>query len=387
MRVKRKLFLTTAFAALLGVGAFAGVSLSNDSVKPAEVKAEGDYYLFYAVEASTLSTYTAKLNLNIGDGGTWWTYEFEPEKYTYTRGSTEYYILRADYNVKYGGVDEMQIQLYNGSSWVSQQVPYSSWTTTDKFNHKMYVHNVGWVDYTHNNVKTATVYVDVFDWGTLNIYTFEKVGSKEIYLNGSWPGTNVSINDTNLKFNGGMLQKVTFEYVNSSKSKFIFNDGGSHQSGDMSYVEGDYYWHDGTSWKSDSTYGAAAAFVYDLNAARLAVPSSGSVKQYSICGLDAKTWVDRYDGLASVSGAQALVNAATMYTYKDQSSSGADTTVSFAEVISELRKNAYPSSTRIALLGGLSSESGLSTIIIISISAVCLAAVGGYFLFRKKKEN
>lgn len=36
MRSKRKLLLTTAFAALFGVGAFAGVSLSKESAKPAE---------------------------------------------------------------------------------------------------------------------------------------------------------------------------------------------------------------------------------------------------------------------------------------------------------------------------------------------------------------
>ncbi len=381
MRAKRKMLFATAFAALLGVGAFAGANHAND-VKA--VNAEGDYYLYYAVQASTLQGYTVKLNLNIGDNGTWWTYEFTPERYTYTRGSTEYYILRADYNVKYGGVDTMQIQLYNGSAWVSQQQPFSSWTTTDSFNHKMYVHDVGWVAYTHNDVKTATVYVDAFDWGALNVYTFEKIGSKEIYLNGSWPGTSVSISDSNLKFNGGMLQKVTFEYVNSSKSNFIFNDGGSNQSGDMSYVEGNYYWHDGSSWRSDSTYGAAAAFVYDLNTARLAVPSSGSVKQYSICGLDAKTWVDRYDGLTA--SAKTYVDSATIYTYKDTSSSGADTTVTFAEVINELRSvNSASANSRI--LSSIIGENGGTAIIIIVISSIALAAIGGYFLFRKKKEN
>ena len=44
MRVKRKLFLTTAFAALLGVGAFAGVLLSKEVAKPAEAASENWYY-------------------------------------------------------------------------------------------------------------------------------------------------------------------------------------------------------------------------------------------------------------------------------------------------------------------------------------------------------
>lgn len=380
------MFFSSVFASFLAIAAFSGVMAAKNTQHVEKAEAEGDYYLYYAVEASTLSTYTAKLNLNIGDNGTWWTYEFEPEKYTYTRGSKEYYILRADYNVKYGGVDTMQIQLYNGSSWVSQQQPYSSWTTTDTFNHKMYVHNIGWVDYTHNEVKTATVYVDAFDWGVLNIYTFEKIGSKEIYLNGGWPGTSLSINDSNLKFNGGMLQKVTFEYVNSSKAMFIFNDGGSNQSGDMNYVEGNYYWHDGSSWRSDATYGAAAAFVYDLNSTRLNVPQSGSVKQYSICGLTPSTWINRYNSLNST--AKGYVNSATIYTYKDQSSTGADTTVTFLEVMNQLNSmnSSSVNSLRMINFGIDVNNSGTSIAVITSIVIAALA-VGGYFLLRKKKEN
>lgn len=46
MRSNRKLLLTAAFAALLGIGAFAGVSLTKEVAKPAEVEAAGSKTMY-----------------------------------------------------------------------------------------------------------------------------------------------------------------------------------------------------------------------------------------------------------------------------------------------------------------------------------------------------
>lgn len=369
---------------LAASGAFAVGSAVNHKKAEAVFADEQSGTVYYAVQSSTLSTYTAKLHINIGDNNTWREYDFEPTKYTYNNGNSEYYVLKADFSVKYNGVDVMQIQLYDGSTWKSEQQPYGSWTTLDTFNGKMYVHNVGWVAYTHNSVKTATVYLDVFDWSNLYVYTFEYIGSKKIETNGAWPGTSVLIKDGNLKFNNGKLQKATFEYVNSSKAQFIFHDNtSSNKSSDMAYTEGSYYWHNGSAWTKDATRGQAAAFVYDLNSTRLGVTASGNVKAFSICGLTPSTWVNRYNALSST--AKSYVDSATMYTYKNQSSSGADTTVTFAEVMSQLSSMVSGNNSSKLLSQNLIEDNNLWIIIVISLLSV--SAISGFFFIKKRQEN
>lgn len=233
--------------------------------------------------------------------------------------------------------------------------------------------------------STVDLYVDAYDWPDLYVYTYEVVGNVKQEFNGTYPGTKVTITDTWLQFNGGMLMKVSVPYYNLANAKFIFNanthDG--QKSGDMTPVANAYYWYNGSAWASDSAhYASAAAYVYEFNVARLAVPSSEKVKQYSICGLNAKTWVDRYNNNLT-STAQGYVNSASIWTYKDKESTGADTRVTFAEILVTLNSR-YALYNNANLFGG--DDSSTSTITIVAVFILSAVGITTFFVFQKKKK-
>ena len=94
---------------------------------------------------------------------------------------------------------------------------------------------------------------------------------------------------------------------------------------------------------------------------------------------------NRYDKNLTAA-ARLIVDGASIFTYKDKSSSGADTTVYFSEIITELRGRMSPSSGRVAFFN-INSESTQTGLIIAIIAGVTLVAVGGYFFLRKRKAN
>ena len=236
-------------------------------------------------------------------------------------------------------------------------------------------------------VTSKDVYVDAYGWGDVYVYSFETINGVKVEHNGSFPGERVGLNDYNLRFNNGQLQKVPVKYAVSSNVKFIVSDGSNNplnKSADLSLTEGAYYWYHDSNWSGETGDRAlAAAFVYDLNEERLKVSASGSIKEYSICGLDAKTWVDRYNGLNAT--ARGYINSASMFTYKDRNSSGADTTVTFAEVIGTLRERYnVTNGQRLEVAPNSESTAGVvAATALVSVASV--AAVGGFIFIRKKK--
>ena len=203
---------------------------------------------------------------------------------------------------------------------------------------------------------------------------------------GGWPGYYTGFSDSNLKFNGGKIQKFSFPIISGKNTKFIYNDNGSHQSDSLTPTNNAYYWHNGSAWVAETgDRASAAAFVWDLNEARLAVSAGGGVKDYSICGLTPSTWVSRYNALSST--ARGYVDSATIYTYKNSSSSGADTTVTFSEVMGQLSSMLNGSNSSKLLGQGLTGENSATIAIIVIISMVSAGAIGGYFFIRKRKEN
>ena len=125
--------------------------------------------------------------------------------------------------------------------------------------------------------------------------------------------------------------------------------------------------------------------MWDLNAARLNVPAGGDVKAYSICGLDASTWVGRYNGLHA--NAKGYVKTATIYTYKDKDSSGADTTVTFQAIMNELSDRAGTAlNGSFANLSTESSTTATTVMATVIVSIIAISTAAG-FLFLKKKKN
>ncbi len=265
--------------------------------------------------------------------------------------------------------------VFNG--WYSNQALSTAFT-------KKYYTSDATIYAKYEPVQNKSVYVDAYTWSNLYLYVYETVGGHLVEYNGIFPGAKITINDSNLRFNNGMLQKIDVPYVTQANVRFIYSDGtNNNKSNDLSLTEGAYYWHNGTAWVTDSThYASAAAFVYDLNSTRLQVTASGSIKAYSICGLTAKTWVDRYDGLNET--AKGYVDAATMFTYRNASSTGADETVTFASVMTTLRSRySMPLSSNIVLSNNKTS----SAVIIIVVSVIGVASVGAFFLFLRKRKH
>lgn len=92
------------------------------------------FYIYPSDLWSDYASYTIKANANIGDNNTWRTYNFTDTGKT-INGKAVYQVT---ISVKYGGVDALQIQKYQGSTWKDQKVPYSAWTTSKTFSGKIY---------------------------------------------------------------------------------------------------------------------------------------------------------------------------------------------------------------------------------------------------------
>ena len=84
--------------------------------------------VYCAIPASSLKSgdacYSLKVNANIGDNNTWRQAVMTKTNKTYN-GKLVY---SGTFNIKYGGVDALQFQIYEGDTWKSQKQPYSSWS-------------------------------------------------------------------------------------------------------------------------------------------------------------------------------------------------------------------------------------------------------------------
>ena len=109
--------------------------------------------VYYAVQKSTVGDNIVKLNVNVGDNNTYVQSNMINTGLTYTSNNITYDIYSGTFEERYGGVDVMQFQLYNGGSWVSQQQPIGSYTSYEMYTNRMYVHNFGFTDFSANYTR------------------------------------------------------------------------------------------------------------------------------------------------------------------------------------------------------------------------------------------
>lgn len=110
---------------------------------------------------SDYASYTIKANANIGDNGTYRQVDFTDTGKT-INGKAVYQALTSE---KYGGVDKLQIQKYDGSTWKAQIVPIESWTTTDNYVNKLWDNSTSkWV--TPNFDSVSSTYTVTYGIGT-----------------------------------------------------------------------------------------------------------------------------------------------------------------------------------------------------------------------------
>ena len=195
--------------------------------------------VYYAVPSTTVGTYTVKLNINRkGDGDDWISYTMTKTAKTF-RGDD---IYTCTYTDLYDGVGKMQFQLYNGDKHVSQQEPYSNWTSASTYNGKMYVHDKGWTIYNYDtDTKSITIHCKKTDtWTPNHGYAFYNNGSADVKLTDDWTGNVISANANNSDY-----YDLT---INSSVNSVtvIFNNGisgqGTNQTWDISIGSNAEYW-------------------------------------------------------------------------------------------------------------------------------------------------
>ena len=187
------------FTLLIGLIAIVGTVGADDT--PVTV--------YYAVPANTVGTYTVMVNANIGDNNTWRQYDMSNTGKTYQGRD----IYSGTIYVKYGGVDALQFQLYEGTTWKSEQKPYSTYTASTTFSGKMYVHNTGWVDYTTD--PTITIHFKNPDnWSPIQAYAWN-----DYKTNGSYGSTAVISQNT---LNSDYYDFAYDQYYNY----VIFNNNG-----------------------------------------------------------------------------------------------------------------------------------------------------------------
>ena len=103
--------------------------------------------VYYAVPSATVGSYTVKLNTNQQTNpDAWYTYTMTKTDKTYQSNP----IYSCTFTDLWDGVDCMQIQLYDGDTWKSQEVPVAqgSWASAATYNGKMWVHGgSSWIAY------------------------------------------------------------------------------------------------------------------------------------------------------------------------------------------------------------------------------------------------
>lgn len=406
MRVKGKLFLTTAFAALLGVGVFAGVASQKEASKVAVVEASGTIdtsgktlislkntgwteanaktavYFWNSTTHGWSSKYVAQFpvydstnKIYIVDvpSGTWtnykcvrvnptgspstpsdtcWNYNWgETSNFTYGSNNTLEPVINGGYNYGSAWKFEAGLPVYldlNGQGWTSDNAVVCAYfwgNTAGGSATKLLMNNVhGW-DNGNVNLYEITVPGSGY-WSNMLFY---RAGS----VDGSWYNqtSDLSGNESNnvYKLTGYTSGSWNWDFADASRAEAYGTYFLSHItcSGGGSITSASSHWTD-----VSNEYSAMSLTIQGL------VYTSSAAES----GTDLVKAMYRYDYIVffkHYSGYNDFINRAT--------SSGK----SFSIPINPLTI----------------SNNTAATIAIIAVSATILAAVVGYFLFRKKKEN
>ena len=220
-------------------------------------------------------------------------------------------------------------------------------------------------------------------------YIYAWTGEYKPY--GDWHGTAITTAGSNnnltvVKFRGTYkkIYRITLD-----ANSFIINNNDTLQTQTFTATNNSAYrWSSGEG-SEDSNEGAALAVIYAVEAARNAVPASGSIKQWSICGISSSIAADLYSMYTSLnSTARGYVDSSLTYTYNGASSTQTD--VSFSDIFNQLAKmQSGTKSGSLGLVNMFGSENSFSTIIIIISSSVALLSVTALsiLVIRKRKSK
>lgn len=125
---KRSLSMALAILMMMSIMMVGSISTANAGTSTT---------VYYSVPAATVGSYTVKWNANYkGDGDDWHSGTMTDTGRTMNGNK----VYSASFTDAYNGLGKLQFQLYDGSTWKSQQEPISGWTSVGTYNGKVFVH-------------------------------------------------------------------------------------------------------------------------------------------------------------------------------------------------------------------------------------------------------
>lgn len=397
----RRFLITSALAILLGLGVGAGVSIKKAEVKSAKADYSStirvyvdldwtkiNYVRLGTDQASGAASLTSsdpkydqskgkyvrdiiddhtyeKMGFFFNQDGTWWQYQYDGG-YVWTDGGFALGYQYRLYNVKY---------------------------VSDSGSNKLFSCSVEHLGAIKDVTDNASFYfVDGHSWhDSGNVYAYYWGGTASC---SSFPGEVMSDTALRLKayvgskeYSGLHIYKYT---LSGSASHVKFSNGAGAETGDLDIeVNGVYFYG-----IEANDYRGVAHLLISLLDELGSYTYQGRTFTSSICHLSqsqASSFVNTYDDLYNNhgSGTSSSVSGSGIVTYSDPEHSTSTTAeISLAEVREALVKK-YPT------LGGgngrimifQNKEQFNSTIVIVIVAGVALAAIGGYFFLRKRKVD
>ena len=375
MRAKRKLLFITVFAALLGVGAFAGVSaLKNE--EPVKIAEAQDISSGLEIRFNIPSDWGwNRNNIHIHtwtDGGPTTSWPGHSMTKSYKNSSNEdVFVFTADSN--HHIYDKL---IFNDGNNQLAAVDAPSVDTGYYWKGSDFG--------TYNLTNRYYLYDYVTKYGsTPKVYAWNNNDSS---INNVWPGVSMSSMSSITKNNYIFSCDLDVKF-----DKVIFN-GDSKQTGNLTpspnYV---YFENESESdWWDNINFALAHNFrEQTMHMRDIPTSEQGSTPE---CASRYSTAKSAYNALKD-SSYWGDDSAGVCHEFKQ---------AGFADTMTRLQKWATangetfdPSSGSFtpnrAFIGSLSTiisgESSVSVIVIIVISCIAATSIGGYFLFRKKKEN
>lgn len=418
MRSKRKLLLTAAFTALLGVGVFAGVTTVKETSSPIEVKAESwsQDPTIYFCPSDNWAKDNASFKMNYYDKDTYkgvvtMTLEgtgsakglFNGRKVFKGVVSDGTYVSRIqilrfknDLSEQWNYSGTIYLTNDNASPVLMTNADLSNWNdwTTDTsgvwFNALQDYSVYKTSDYSPSSStgrvffnNSGTHWADNSTYKGCAVYAWGGDASPKKWTTGSAVYSATVYHLTWFNDDNGMAYGYADIPLNATGYKFVRTTIADE------YTTGLGYFSD-TSFIIDSfayvRFGKASGNAISSGGAKSDVAGANLMKKvieaYDTCSSSVLNGYGAYDSLNTnfYSHATAAAKSATQ-----KSLNGSTTTIQNHFLGMSARK-AVGGSGRISILNGALNNTS-TTITIVAISAACLAAVGGYFLFRKKKEN
>lgn len=401
MRSKRKLLLTAAFTALLGIGAFAGVSLTKESAKPAKVEAAGTTRLY--LDMTSFADW-------YGDSAIFRVHTWNSAKgdqyHTATKVADAYWYADVDLNT-----------YASGGGWRFNRCAPGS-TGSSNWNQG------AWNSGATNNYYKPTGYTSgVF----YNVGGWKVVGA----TSGTWTAEtqDIDIPLSEPRFDADGLQFLNTTVSLTENSVFKITDGSTYYGfGKLGSYDGQSANEKGyivtTGGDSDPNIRVAVSGVYEVYVKPMAgsdnlwiqLSSASEADAYAqefldviSCNGETTTFtIDKWNNKSGTSSMEYKYSHLTkgakdLLTEAIANKDGTNVEKCVARYDRILGKYGYgtgsndyhdfmdrkpaKSGSAAILINSIANGSTGSMIAIIAISVTSLAAIGGYFLFRKKKEN